>query len=145
MRFGIILGRDSGAFNEMLPLFQWGLGGPLGCGKQWWSWVHLEDAVNAIIHGLTNPLEGPVNVVSREPIRQKDFARHLGKALKRPAFMPMPAPLLKLILGGFSSELLSSRRVVPRKLEQSGFGFRFPELGKALEDLVDRASEVSSL
>ena len=139
MRFGIVLGREGGAFKEMLPLFRMGLGGPLGCGNQWWSWVHIEDAVNAILHALKTPLRGPVNVVSNEPARQKAFAIQMGKQLKRPALVPTPSSVLKLALGGFSTELLSSRRAVPENLKKSGFTFSYPELEGALSDLIHKA------
>ncbi len=137
-RFGLILVRDGGAMGPMLPLFRLGLGGPLGSGRQWWSWIHLDDAVAAVIAAIAIPaFEGPVNVVGPQPVLNRDFARALGAALHRPAILPAPAPALRLILGGMADEMiLSSQRVAPAKLQAQGFVFRWPELGSALANLV---------
>ncbi len=137
-RFGLILTRDGGAMGPMLPLFRLGLGGPLGSGSQWWSWIHLDDAITAVIAAIAIPaFEGPVNVVGPQPVLNRDFARALGAALHRPAILPAPAPTLRLILGGMADEMiLSSQRVIPAKLQAHGFAFRWPELGPALANLV---------
>ncbi len=137
-RFGLILAREGGALKPMLPLFRLGLGGPLGSGRQWWSWIHLDDVVAAIIAAITAPaLEGPVNVVGPQPVSNRDFARALGAALHRPAVLPAPAAALRLILGGMADEMiLSSQRVLPTKLQAQGFAFRWPDLAPALANLV---------
>ncbi len=137
-RFGLILARDGGAMGPLLPLFRLGLGGPLGSGRQWWSWVHLDDVIAAVIASITTPaFEGPVNVVGPRPVSNRDFARALGAALHRPAILPAPALALRLVLGAMADEMiLSSQRVVPTRLQAQGFVFRWPELGPALANLV---------
>ena len=132
-RFGIVMGMGGGALNAMLLPAQLGVGGPLGSGRQWWSWVSLDDAVGAIQYALTNDsMVGPMNVVSPEPIRQHDFQRVLGRVLSRPSFMPAPAFALKMILGTFAQEVLSSKRVLPSALEKAGYEFSEPDLEAVL-------------
>lgn len=133
LRIGMVLGRGGGALATMLPFFRWGVGGPLGSGKQYVSWISLEDVVGATLHALDAELRGPVNLVGPNPVRQRDFARALGKAVGRPALLPAPAVALRLVLGEFASEALAGQRARPAKLLQSGFSFRHPELGDALE------------
>ncbi len=137
-RFGLILARDGGAMGPLLPLFRLGLGGPLGSGRQWWSWIHLDDVAAAVIAAITTPaLEGPVNVVGPQPVSNRNFARALGAALRRPAILPAPDFALRLVLGAMADEMiLSSQRVTPAKLRAEGFAFRWPELGPALANLV---------
>jgi uncharacterized protein (TIGR01777 family) len=138
-RFGLVLARRGGALRSLLPLFRCGLGGPLGSGRQWWSWVHIDDVVAAILAAITTAsMEGPVNVVGPAPIANRDFARTLGAVLHRPAFLPAPAFALRLILGGALADetVLGSQRVQPARLEAAGFRFRWPELRAALENLV---------
>ncbi len=136
-RTGIVLGRGGGALKEMLLPAKLGLGGPLGSGKQWWSWIHLHDAVGVIEHALTLRASTALNNTAPVPVRQKEFAWELGRALHRPAFVPAPAFALKLALGGFAVELLSSKQVLPEATRASGYEFRFPELRPALADLID--------
>lgn len=132
-RFGIVIGMGGGALNAMLLPAQIGIGGPLGSGRQWWSWVSLDDAVGAIQYALINDaIVGPINVVSPEPIRQHDFQRVLGRVLSRPSFMPAPAFALKMILGTFAQEVLSSKRVLPSALEGAGYEFSEPDLEAVL-------------
>jgi uncharacterized protein len=133
LRFGIVLGRGGGALGPMLPLFRIGLGGPLGSGRQWWPWIAHEDAVGLIAHALATDLAGPVNAVGPEAVRQRDFARALGRALRRPALVPTPAWALRIALGPFARELLSSRRVAPRAALGGGYRFRRPGVAEALE------------
>ncbi len=139
-RFGLVLAREGGAMGPLLPLFRLGLGGPLGSGRQWWSWIHLDDVVAAIIAAIRTPaLEGPVNVVGREPVSNRDFARALGAVLHRPAVLPAPAFALRLVLGAMADEMiLSSQRVTPAKLQERGFVFRWPELRPGLENIAAR-------
>ncbi len=135
-RIGIVLGPEGGALEAMLLPFKLGAGGPLGSGRQWWSWVHRDDLARLIVFALDSNCQGPLNATAPHPIRQKDFAKVLGKVLHRPAFMPAPAVALKIVLGGFSTELLSSKRVLPRKTQNDGFRFQFPELETALREAL---------
>lgn len=142
LRFGIILTPAGGALGRMLPPFRAGAGGPLGSGKQWVSWISVDDAVGAVHHALlTGELSGPVNAVAPEPVTSRTFAATLGRVLHRPALIPAPAPALKLLFGEMAeTALLSSQRVSPSRLVASGFPFRHPQLESALRHLLGRAS-----
>jgi len=133
-RFGVVLSSRGGALAKMLPAFRFGLGGPLGSGRQLLSWVALDDAVGAVYHALrTEDLQGPVNVAAPAPLAQRDFARVLGRVLRRPAFLPLPAAALRLIFGEMAEEtLLASTGVLPARLTETGYRFRHPELEGAL-------------
>ena len=136
-RIGLVLGPNGGALGAMLPLFKAGLGGKIGSGRQWWSWIDLDDLVRLVVKALKDDaMEGPYNAVAPEPIRQADFAKTLAKVLSRPAFLPAPAFALKAITGGFAAELLSSRRLYPTRARQAGFGFRHADLEAALRRSV---------
>jgi uncharacterized protein (TIGR01777 family) len=137
-RIGLVLSASGGALAKMLPLFRLGLGGPLGSGRQYVSWITLDDLVAAICHSIaTDSLSGPVNAVAPEPATNRQFARALGRALRRPARLPAPAFALRAMLGPMADELLlSSTRVIPRKLTDSGFAFDEPDLELALERLL---------
>jgi uncharacterized protein len=136
-RFGIVLGRDGGALSSMVTPFKWFVGGALGTGKQWVSWVHLRDAVRALLFALdADALSGPVNVVAPDPVIMDDFAAALGRALHRPAALRVPALALRAALGaGLAEVLLTGQRVAPRKLLDAGFVFDFPRLEGALGDI----------
>lgn len=137
-RTSLVLDGKDGSFPRMLLPFRLGIGGPLGSGKQWWAWITLEDEVRAIMHCLeTDSLEGPVNLAAN-PARNGEFGKALGRALKRPAVLPAPGFGLKLLLGSeFAQEvLLASQRVVPTKLEASGFEFNHPDIHEALKAIV---------
>lgn len=137
LRTGIVLGTGGGALRSMLPLFRAGLGGALGSGRQWWSWIHLDDEIGLILHALDQEeLSGPMNLVSPEPARQRTVARALGRALRRPAFLPAPAVAIRVALGGFSSEILTSKRVVPDVASRTGYSFEFTDVQVALDDLL---------
>ena len=136
LRTGIVLAAGGGALGAMLLPFRLGAGGPLGSGRQWWSWIHRDDLIGLIIHLLENEYQGAVNGVAPSPVRQKQFARVLGRVLSRPAFLPAPALALKVVLGGFATELLSSKRVLPAAAEQLGYAFRRPELENALRGIL---------
>jgi uncharacterized protein (TIGR01777 family) len=164
LRFGIVLSANGGALERMLAPFRLGLGGKLGTGRQWWSWIHIHDAVGAVLDLIGNPhpadasrrnsaekpsprtsesltsafcLDGPVNIVSPNPATNSDFTADLGSVLGRPLFFTVPGLALRLAFGEFAKEgLLASTRVAPTKLIESGFRFRYPELEAALVDLL---------
>jgi len=138
LRIGLVLSSQGGALKKMLTPFKLGLGGRMGSGRQWWSWIHVDDIVGAIHHVIqSESLSGPVNLVAPDPVTNAEFTRVLARVLHRPALLPVPAFAAGLAFGEMASELmLSSQRVSPRKLEQSGYVFRFENLGNALEDLV---------
>lgn len=137
LRTGIVLGEE-GALAKMLPPFKLGLGGPLGDGQQWMPWIHIRDMVALIVHCLDQTeLRGPVNATAPNPVRNRDFSRQLGAALHRPAILPMPGPLVKILFGQMGEELLlQGQRVVPVKVQDSGFNFQYPLLREALADLL---------
>jgi uncharacterized protein (TIGR01777 family) len=137
LRIGVVLGREGGALARMLPPFRMGMGGPLASGRQWMSWIHLEDLAALIGFAIAEPgLHGPVNAVSPNPARNTEFTRELAAALRRPAFFRVPAFALKLIFGEMSQVMLDSQRAVPRAAEAGGFRFRHPELGQALRAVL---------
>ena len=138
MRLGIVLGRG-GALKQLLPLARLGLGGPLGSGEQWWSWIHIADVCRFVVRAIED-LEclGTYNLTAPEPVRQREFAQVLGRVLGRPAALPAPAFGLRLLLGGFSAELLDSKRVIPERLQNAGWRFAYPELDSALRSLTQR-------
>jgi len=134
LRIGLVLGTEGGLLGRMLTPFEFGLGGPLGSGRQWMSWIERDDLVRLIAHVIaTKQLTGPVNATAPEPVTNADFTAELGGALHRPAFMPMPAAILRRAGGDLASELLlGGQRVLPAKIEASGFTFRHPTLRDAL-------------
>ncbi len=137
IRTGIVLGRDGGALVEMLKVFRFGLGGKLGKGNQYMSWIHIEDLVSIMTYcAQTDTISGPVNAVSPNPVTNKEFTKTLAKVLRRPAFMTVPATLLKLVLGEFADAVLTSQRALPQKLLNSGYQFRYPSLQDALTNLL---------
>lgn len=140
LRTGVVLGNGGGAWNRMRKIFNLGIGGRLGNGKQWMPWIHLDDEINGIVFCLENEIAGPVNLVSPESVRNADFTKAVGKVLGRPTLFPAPAFALKLILGDFAEEgLLASSRVIPARLDESGFQFSFADIEKALADLEGRS------
>lgn len=138
MRFGLVLSPEGGMMKPMLPVFRLGLGGPLGNGRQMWSWVALDDVVGAILFTLDHPeLSGPVNVVAPQPVSNKAFTRTLGRVLRRPTLFTVPAFLMKATVGQAAEELvLFGVRVEARKLREAGYVFRYPELEVALRHLL---------
>ena len=136
-RIGMVLGPDGGALAQMVPPFKMFLGGQLGSGRQWMSWIHIEDMVRALAFAVENAgLEGPVNAVAPNPVRNSQFTRMLARTLRRPALFTVPERGLRLLYGDMAEILLASQRVLPRALEKAGFIFRFPELGPALKHLL---------
>jgi len=136
LRLGLVLSPTGGALAKMLPPFKLGLGGTLGGGAPWMSWIHIDDLVAAIIHSLTDEsLQGPVNAVAPAPVTNKTFTKTLGRVLGRPTVFPVPSPILRIALGEMADALLlASARVTPARLIDGDFAFRFPELEAALRD-----------
>ena len=138
LRTGLVLDPTGGALGRMLPLFRFGLGGKLGSGKQWWSWITLHDVLRAIIFALEHPIAGPVNLTTPNPVTNQEFTAALARAMNRPALFPAPAIALKIALGGFASEVLGSKKVMPNALSDEGFVWDYPHITNALTALVDQ-------
>ncbi|CAB4935519.1 MAG: TIGR01777 family protein [Actinobacteria bacterium] len=137
LRTGLVLDPADGALGKMLPLFRFGLGGKLGSGKQWWSWITLHDVIRAITFAIENDISGPINLTSPNPATNQEFTAALARALRRPALLPVPGFALKIALGGFSAEILGSKKVLPQALTDAGFTFDYPHLAPAIAELVD--------
>ncbi len=139
IRNGLVLSPKGGALKSILTPFKLGLGGRLGSGQQWWSWIHIDDVVGGIHHAIrTESVVGPLNMVAPEPVRNAEFTKVLASVLGRPAFFPVPKFALRIAFGGQAADelLLSSQRVEPAKLASSGYVFGFRELRAALDNLV---------
>ena len=140
MRMGFVIGRGSPFMRSLQRLFGVGLGGRLGSGDQWWSWVHVDDAIGLMRFAIEHDtMHGPVNTTAPAPVRQRDFARALGRAMGRPAVLPAPAFALRLALGEMSEEVLNSRRVLPKVALEAGYKFVHPELDEALRDALGKS------
>lgn len=138
-RSAVVLGARAAALKKLILPFRFLLGGPLGTGDQWFPWIHLEDEAEAILFAIDNSaLAGPVNLTAPQPLTMRQFCRFLGNALKRPSWISVPPLLLRLALGEMSDMVLMSRRVVPRRLLDAGYRFRFPRLDEALADVLSR-------
>jgi uncharacterized protein (TIGR01777 family) len=136
-RFGIVLGEKGGALSQMIPLFKKYIGGPIGNGKQWFSWIHIKDLAEAFVFMMKQPeISGPVNVCSPNPVTNKHLAKALGRALHKPSFMPAPGFMIKLVLGEFGSVILKGQRVIPKKLSENGFVFQYADIDKALQSIA---------
>lgn len=136
-RFGIVLGKNGGALGQMIPLFKYFLGGPLGSGRQWFSWVHMHDLAEAFVFLLGHPeISGPVNICSPNPLRNRDLGDAIGKVLQRPSWMPTPGLMIRMILGEFGDVLLKGQRVIPQRLLEAGFTFRYPDIREALKEII---------
>ena len=137
-RFGIVLGRGGGALSMMLPAFRYMIGSPIGTGRQWMSWIHIEDLFNIFSLILSDAaLSGPINCTAPNPVRNAEFAKILSRTLGRPILLPgVPSFVLNMLLGEFSNVVVKGQRVSPQKLMLSGFSFRFPTLAQALDDLA---------
>ncbi|MGW8973335.1 TIGR01777 family oxidoreductase [Streptomyces platensis] len=132
-RTGLVVARAGGAWGRLFPLFRLGLGGRLGDGSQYWSFISLEDHIAALRHLLdTEDLAGPVNLTAPEPVTNREVTAVMGKVLNRPTLFPVPAPVLRIALGEFAGDVLGSQRVVPRRLLDSGFTFRHPRIMEAV-------------
>lgn len=137
IRNGIVLRREGGVLAEMMLPFKLGVGGQLGDGTQWMSWIHLEDLLGIYLHAATDgSLYGPVNGTSPNPARNRDFTKALGAVLRRPTVLPMPAFAVRVAFGGVSEVMLGSQRVLPKAVEKAGFQFRYPDLEACLKAAV---------
>lgn len=138
IRTGIVLSKRGGALKKMLPLFRFGLGGRFGSGRQWQSWISIDDEVGAIRHLLTNDVEGPVNLTAPNPVTNKEFSQTLARVLHRPSFLPVPSFGPKLLVGPEAADalLFDGQRVLPAVLEKSGYEFTHPRLEAALQSLL---------
>lgn len=143
LRIGVVLTPRGGALQRMLPVFRAGMGGVLGSGKQYVSWVALDDLTGIVLHALSREeLRGPVNAVTPCPVTNRELTEALGKVLSRPTPLPVPSFALRLALGEMADPLLlASARVVPRRLEETGYHFRFPEIRAALRHLLGKREE----
>ncbi|MCW6555051.1 TIGR01777 family oxidoreductase [Yersinia ruckeri] len=139
LRTGVVLAANGGALAKMLPIFRLGLGGPMGNGRQYLPWIHLDDMVNAIHYLLTSStLRGPFNMVAPYPVHNEQFSATLSEVLDRPAFIRAPASMIRLLLGEAAVLVLGSQRALPKRLEEAGFGFRYFDLEEALRDTLNK-------
>jgi uncharacterized protein (TIGR01777 family) len=135
-RTGLVVAKSGGAWARMFPIFNLGLGGKLGSGRQWWSWISLRDEVRALIYLLDNPIAGPVNLTAPHPRTNAEITKVMGSVMHRPTLAAVPAFALKAALGEFSIEVLGSARVLPRALEHSGFRWDDPEIADAIRSAL---------
>jgi hypothetical protein len=139
IRIGLVLSAKGGALSAMLTPFKLGLGGRIGSGKQWWSWIHLDDIIGGIHYAIGDQsIAGPLNLVAPAPVRNAEFTKVLASVLGRPAVLPVPEFALRLAFGSMAAEemLLASQRVIPRRLEANGYRFLYGDLRAALESLI---------
>lgn len=136
-RFGIVLGRGGGILEKLVPLFKSFIGGPVGSGKQWFSWIDQSDQLRAFLFVLEHPtLAGAINFTSPQPVRNADLAKALGKVLNRPSLMPAPAFMVKMVMGEFADVVLGGQKALPKKLLEAGFSFEYPSIETALRHQV---------
>ncbi|WFB34489.1 TIGR01777 family oxidoreductase [Kiritimatiellota bacterium B12222] len=142
LRLGVVLSTEGGALAKMLPIFKLGLGGRLGSGRMWMSGVHINDAANAFVQALRSKnMSGPYNLTAPSPFRNSEFTQRLSSELRKPAFLPVPAFAIKIALGEMGENLLlTSSRVLPKKLQASGFTFHYPDVAHALKNLLNQDS-----
>ncbi|MDA8480586.1 TIGR01777 family oxidoreductase [Citrobacter sp. Awk 4] len=136
LRTGVVLAPKGGILAKMVPSFRLGMGGPIGTGRQYLAWIHIDDMVNGILWLLNHDLQGPFNMVSPYPVRNEQFAHALGHALNRPAIVRVPATAIRLLMGESSVLVLGGQRALPKRLEASGFAFRWYDLEEALADVI---------
>lgn len=142
LRTGVVLAAKGGALAKMLPPFRIGLGGPMGTGRQYLPWIHLDDMINGIIYLLDHQtLQGPFNMVAPYPVHNEQFTAQLANVLDRPAFLRVPAFALRLLMGEAAVLVLGGQRAVPKRLEEAGFSFRFLELEQALDDVINQRQD----
>jgi len=136
-RIGIVLGKEGGVLQKLLPLFKLGAGGPVGSGNQYMSWIHVKDLVSLLLYAAKqDSLKGVINAVAPHPVTNRDFSKALGKAVHRPAFMPAPSFGIRLAMGELSDLVLHSQKVLPKVAEESGFPFQFKEIQPALDQIT---------
>jgi len=136
-RFGIVLGKDGGAMKKMVPAFRYFAGGPMGSGRQWFSWIHMGDLLSALMLVIENTdIKGPVNFCSPQPVTNRDFAKAMGRVLHRPSFISLPGLMIRLILGELGSSLLCSQHCVPSVLLEHGFIFKYRDIGGAIQNII---------
>ena len=140
-RLGLVMTARGGSLAQLLPPFRFGVGGPLAGGRAWWSWVAIEDVCAAFAFALERDIQGPFNVTAPNPVRNAEFTRTLARVLHRPAFMPVPAFALRILLGELAGEVLSSAKVLPAVLRAAGFEFKFPELEPCLRQALSEPKE----
>ena len=140
VRSGVVLARDDGALKKMLPAFQWFVGGRIASGQQYFSWIHLEDWIAFMLWALEyTPAAGPLNATAPAPVTNAEFSRALGRALRRPSWLPVPGPALRVLVGELATyALLHGQRVVPKRALALGFTFRYPDIDSALQALLGR-------
>lgn len=144
-RFGVVLDREGGAMEKMVPAFRMFVGGPLGSGQQWFPWIHLQDLMAAVLFILENETAtGAFNFAAPEPIRNADLAQSLGRRLHRPASMPAPSLMMKLVLGDLAQAFLASQRIVPQRLQELGFEFRYPDIESAIAEIIKNETAQAS-
>jgi hypothetical protein len=137
LRFGMVLGKEGGALAKMLPPFRLGVGGRLGSGRQWTSWIHIDDLIHLILFALTTAsVNGAMNATAPEPVTNAEFTKELAAAIHRPAIFPVPKFALRLLFGEMAGMLLASQRVIPDAAKNAGYEFQYPKLGPALRRLV---------
>jgi len=137
IRTGIVLSRDGGALAQMLFPFKLFIGGPLGNGKQWFPWIHIEDIADLYIFAIDNiNIKGAVNGTSPKPVTMKEFAKALGNVLKRPSFFPVPEFIITVIFGELGKAILASQRALPQKAADTGFKFTYEDVNSALKNLL---------
>lgn len=135
-RIGVVLGKGGGAYPQMSRPFRFFAGGRIGLGYRWFSWIHIDDVVGAILHLIdTRSAEGPFNLTAPQPVSNREFTAALAKTLRRPALFPVPPIALRILLGGFSEVVLTSQRVVPLRTQAAGYSYRYPDIAAALADL----------
>lgn len=135
VRAGLILGRDGGALERLLPIFKAGTGGRVGSGRQWYSWIHIADAMGIYLMAIDR-IEGAINATAPSPVRNQEFTEALGRALHRPAAIPAPPFMLKMMLGEGATIVLDGQRVLPQRAQAEGYAFAFPTLDAALADII---------
>jgi len=139
LRTGIVLGKNEGALKKMLPPFQFFVGGPLGSGKQWFPWIHVEDEIQIILFVLENKnISGAINLSSPTPVTNKEFSSLLAKVIHRPSLFPVPSFVLRMMLGEMSEMLLGGQKTIPQKLLQNGYKFLYPNLEDALKEILKK-------
>lgn len=137
LRLGVVLGTGGGALSSLVPQFKLGLGGHVASGKQWMSWIHIDDLINIVLHLMANELlQGPFNVTTPNPETNRDFASKLGTALHRPAYMWAPGWAMRLLVGEMAHLYVTGQKVIPKRLLESGYKFRYPELSLALAEIL---------